>query len=48
MRLVEHGLGKSNLRLFARGQHPALHIPKLFQIELADQGLDPLRQTLDP
>ena len=47
-RLVEHGLRQSNPHLLARGQHPTLHIPKLFQIELADQSIDALRQTLDP
>ena len=30
-----------------RGQHPALHILKFFQIELANQSVDALRQTLD-
>ena len=48
MRLVEHCLCQSNPRLLARGQHPALHIPKLFEIELADQSIGALRQTIDP
>ena len=45
---MEHGLLQSNPRLLARGQHPVLHIPKFFQIELANQSIYALRQTLDP
>src|ERR1700683_1704943 len=47
-RRVEHRLGQGNPRLLAQGQHPALHIPKLFEIELPNQSIYALRQTLDP